>query len=208
MLLQTYDSDGKVCSDHFSLQDYELLYDNNIENTESLRKLRTNAIPTHNLQVQEPPCSSMRPHLNEIKLVVDENESLREKLGSLLKEKDELSAKLLMYDKKYWKRKNAILKAKKQFDKLKKKKTNSCQEQKNLLAKVFSDSQIGVLLGKPKVIWSNNDLAMAFTLRQMGSKNCYLYLKETLNIPLPALSCVQKWVASKPTKGCVSPEKI
>lgn len=198
-MLQNYDDDVKVCSDHFLCKDYEFVYNSKVKNNERMGKLRLNAVPTRNLQLREPS-SSLGPHLLEIRKVVDENESLSEKLENLLKEKHELTAKLLIYDKILHKRKSAIIKAKKQYDKLKKK-INGCKEQKNLLAKVFSDSQIGVLLGRSKVIWSNNDLAMAFTLRQMGSKDCYLYLKETLNIPLPALSCVQKWVASKPTKN-------
>lgn len=71
------------------------------------------------------------------------------------------------------------------------------QKDKSLLSKVFSDAQIKILTGKEKVVWTNDDLAMAFSLRQMSSRECYLYLKRFLNYPLPALSCVQRWAASK-----------
>lgn len=198
-IVQNNDNDIKVCSDHFFVRDYEISYNSEVENSKHMRRLKSNAVPTRNIQLQEPN-TNLVSRLNDIRKVVDENELLNKKLEILLKEKDELTAELLIYDKKFQRRKSAIVKAKKQYDKLKKK-VNGCKEQKNLLAKVFSDSQVGVLLGRSKVIWSNDDLAMAFTLRQMGSKDCYLYLKETLNLPLPALSCVQKWVASKPTKN-------
>lgn len=66
----------------------------------------------------------------------------------------------------------------------------------NILLKVFSPAQISLLIGNKKVYWSEDDLAKAFVLRHMGTKESYLYLKQTLNYPLPSLSSVQKWAAS------------
>lgn len=66
-----------------------------------------------------------------------------------------------------------------------------------VLRSLFSEAQISLLKGnKEKVYWSDDDLAQAFTLRHMGGKELYLYLKNTLNYPLPALSCVQAWAAN------------
>lgn len=188
----------KVCSDHFFSHDYDCVYDSGIKKNKSVRKLRSSAIPSRNLKVNTKLDSKniLLPQLNEIKEAVDENQQLKNLLETLHKEKDDLSAKLHICNKKLKKTRNAVLRVRKQYLR---KKASNYQKHRNLLAKVFSDSQIGVLLGRSKVIWSNNDLAMAFTLRQMGSRECYLYLKETLNFPLPALSCVQKWAASKPT---------
>lgn len=66
----------------------------------------------------------------------------------------------------------------------------------DILRNTFSNAQINLLLGK-KAIWTNDDLATAFTIRHMGSKKCYLYMKNVLKFPLPSLSCVQKWAATQ-----------
>ncbi|KAJ8985743.1 hypothetical protein NQ317_014396 [Molorchus minor] len=63
----------------------------------------------------------------------------------------------------------------------------------NCLEKVFTPAQIQLLMGK-KVFWSDDDLARAFTLRHMGGKELYLYLRNTVNLPLPSLSCIQNAV--------------
>lgn len=71
------------------------------------------------------------------------------------------------------------------------------QQQKNVLAKVFSESQIKILSGKKKIYWSNDDMAMGYTLRHMSNKRCYTYLSKNLNIPLPALSSIKRWATIK-----------
>lgn len=73
----------------------------------------------------------------------------------------------------------------------------SLQEQKNLLAKVFSESQIKILSGKKKIYWSNDDMAMGYTIRHMSNKRLYMYLTKNLNIPLPALSSIKRWATLK-----------
>lgn len=73
----------------------------------------------------------------------------------------------------------------------------SVAEQKTILSKVFSESQIKILSGKKKIYWSHDDMAVAYTLRHISSKRCYMYLSKNLNIPLPGLSSIKRWQALK-----------
>lgn len=80
------------------------------------------------------------------------------------------------------------------------------QKQKNLLAKVFSESQIKILSGKKKIYWSNDDMAMAYTIRHLSNRRCYTYLSKNLNFPLPALSSMKRWASIK-KRECKTEEK-
>ncbi|KAB0802448.1 hypothetical protein PPYR_04634 [Photinus pyralis] len=73
----------------------------------------------------------------------------------------------------------------------------SVAEQRNILSKVFSESQIKILSGKKKIYWSNDDMAMGYTIRQISNKRCYFYLSKKLNFPLPALSSIKRWSTLK-----------
>lgn len=73
----------------------------------------------------------------------------------------------------------------------------SLADQKNILSKVFSESQIKILSGKKKIYWSNDDMAMGYTIRHLSNKRCYMYLSKNLNIPLPALSSIKRWSTLK-----------
>ncbi|KAF2901081.1 hypothetical protein ILUMI_05137 [Ignelater luminosus] len=75
--------------------------------------------------------------------------------------------------------------------------TMSLIEQRNILSKVFSESQIKILTGKKKIYWSNDDMAMGYTIRHLSNKRCYMYLSKNLNIPLPALSSIKRWSTLK-----------
>ncbi|XP_074029219.1 uncharacterized protein isoform X2 [Leptinotarsa decemlineata] len=119
--------------------------------------------------------------LEEVKMAVDHNEILNKNMSELLLIEKEIKQKLKKCERKI---------------KFVNKKLRSGKIDKDIIHKVFSDAQINVLQGKKKVYWSNDDLAEAFILRQIGTKQCYLYLKNTLNIPLPSLSCIQRWAAS------------
>lgn len=123
---------------------------------------------------------------------VMENVELKTKIINLKITMRDLYGKLSKQEKKNKLKRNGIKRVKEKFSKV-----EITGSGKNLLSKVFSDAQINVLMGQSKVVWGDDDLAMAFSLRHLCSKECYLYLKEVLNIPLPALSCVQKWAASK-----------
>lgn len=64
-----------------------------------------------------------------------------------------------------------------------------------ILRKILSENQIKLLLGKrKKVIWNEEEMAVAFTLRYY-SKKSYIYLREKLNYPLPGLSSLRRWAS-------------
>ncbi|KAK9718221.1 Transposase protein [Popillia japonica] len=154
------------------------------------RILKSDAVPSENLPIiRVPPFESVTEH-------VDAKEFLESTLNKLKQQQLQLTKELNVYNKnlKAKKKKYSALKVK-----VERLKNGSfiLQKDKSLLSKVFSDAQIKILTGKEKVVWTNDDLAMAFSLRQMSSRECYLYLKRFLNYPLPALSCVQRWAASK-----------
>lgn len=69
--------------------------------------------------------------------------------------------------------------------------------QKYILSKVFSESQIKILSGKKKIYWSDDDMAISYTIRHISNKRCYLYLSKKLNFPLPALSSIKRWSTVK-----------
>lgn len=83
----------------------------------------------------------------------------------------------------------------------------SLQEQKSILTKVFSESQIKILSGKKKIYWSNDDMAIGYTIRHMSNKRCYTYLTKNLHIPLPALSSIKRWATLKKTECKAEEEK-
>lgn len=85
-------------------------------------------------------------------------------------------------------------------------KSLSIGEQKSLLSKVFSESQIKILSGKKKIYWSHDDMAIGYTIRHMSNKRCYIYLSKKLNIPLPGLSSIKRWQALKKNES-VTEEK-
>lgn len=59
----------------------------------------------------------------------------------------------------------------------------------------LTPKQISLILGKSKrTVWDAEDLSRAFTLRYNSFK-AYMYMKNTLHFPLPAISTLQKWAA-------------
>lgn len=191
----------KVCSDHFSLDDYIRNYKEEFVNPDFKRKLKAEAVPQKYLHVNVSSTHSETSNngllsFNEIKEVVDENEMLRNKYEALLKTKCDIMKKIALYEKKNAFKVKDLVRLHNVLGQEWMKSNSNVKNKKNIVRKVFSDAQINLLLGKKKVVWSDDDLAMAFTLRHIGSKECYLYLKNKLNMPLPALACVQKWAAS------------
>lgn len=193
---------SKVCSDHFLPNDYDKNYKEELRNPQYRRTLNKAAIPTQLLEGMEVTIVDLcnienkeMPPYDEIKYVVDENLVLKERLENLQRERHALIMKKVDCDKRLSSKRARLKSIQNQYSHLKLK-SNFIKSHKNLLSRVFSEAQVNVLLEKKKVVWSNDDLAMAFSLRHMGGRECYLYLKHTLNVPLPPLSCVQKWTAS------------
>lgn len=89
-----------------------------------------------------------------------------------------------------------------------KNKSKSYDDQLKILLKVFSESQIKILTGKKKIYWSNDDMAMGYTIRHMSNKRCYIYLSKTLNFPLPALSSIKRWVTLKKSEFAKMRKKV
>lgn len=180
---------SKICSVHFREDDF-------IDAKKTT--LKEDAIPRENLgwMIGMPEVKlAAVPKFEFIKEAVDTNERLMERFQKLMKELKPLTEKVTLYKKKIDNVDKEIMRLKRLIAKYPVKR-KSGKIEKNLISEVFSQAQINMLLGKKKVVWSYDDMAMAFTLRHIGNKECYLYLKNTLNLPLPALSAVQRWVAS------------
>lgn len=211
-------SNVKVCSDHFSLDDYVRNYKEEFLNPKFRRTLKKDAIPSKNcvtnsvfeIVTEISENTDIEPKItenitNNISSDNVKRSRVVQKVSNDLEIPKKTRSTLIMKRNKLFKQE---YKLKKEIDELerliniyKKEKTSieeyNCTEPQNLLTKLFSPSQIELLAGKEKkVYWTNDDLARAFTIRQMGGRKCYLYLKNVLNVPLPALSCVQKWAAS------------
>lgn len=178
----------KVCQEHFLATDFE-----------ADRSLKSIAVPCQKLDNPDLLLVDIPQLAPIIRKDVLEKGQLKRRVAELRRDVKDMSTRLAAVNKKVASRRSSTSELMKKISKLTFQNggKNDYQGGKNLLSQVFSDAQIDVLTGKDKVRWSDDDLAMAFSLRQMSSKECYLYLKETLNIPLPALSCVQKWAASK-----------
>ncbi|CAH0552768.1 unnamed protein product [Brassicogethes aeneus] len=68
-------------------------------------------------------------------------------------------------------------------------------EEKQLLQKVFTKSQIKVLeTGIAKTRWTDQDMAIGYMIKQLGNKNSYQYLNKNLKIPLPGVSSIHHWM--------------
>lgn len=138
-------------------------------------------------------------HINNFKQL----EQLKRENASLKKEIQTLQPVVEKLREELYKKQEACNKSNTQLNKLIAKSNwlqtsaMSIQEQKNILSKVFSESQIKILSGKKKIYWSNDDMAMGYTIRHMSSKRCYFYLTKNLNIPLPAISSIKRWATTK-----------
>ncbi|RZC14263.1 THAP and/or Tnp P element domain containing protein [Asbolus verrucosus] len=172
---------SKVCSEHFKLCDFS-------DGTRTA--LKEDAVPKENLgwMFGMPEVKLFEtPKFESVKEAVDTNDRLVQRLEKLTAQQKPLREKIDLYEKKIGNVKNEIGRLKNLIAKIPVRRKNGKVEA-NLISKVFSQAQINMLVGKRKVVWSYDDMAMAFTLRHIGNKECYLYLKDTLNMPLPSLS--------------------
>jgi hypothetical protein len=64
-----------------------------------------------------------------------------------------------------------------------------------MMSPILTKTQIEkVVYKKKKVLWKNEDICRAFTLRYLG-KRPYVYLRNKLKFPLPAISTPQRWAS-------------
>lgn len=70
------------------------------------------------------------------------------------------------------------------------------EEVRSILKRVFSETQIDIILKKKKrvKVWSSEEITTAFTIRYL-SKRCYIFLRNKMNIPLPCLTTLKEWAA-------------
>lgn len=133
----------------------------------------------------------------DLYLLQAHNKSLKRKVEVLEQELEALRKNLGEKESEYAKYENEYKNLESQITN---KNMFSQQEQKILLSKVFSEAQIKILFGKKKVYWSNDDMAVGYIIRHLSNKRCYSYLTKTLNIPLPGVSSIKRWVTAKKTK--------
>lgn len=134
--------------------------------------------------------------VNDLERLKEENENLRKYIQQLQPAVEKQRVKAAEKESALQKSKQELNKLLSQCHTLQKS-SLSIQEQKNILSKVFSESQIKILNGKKKIYWSNDDMAIGYTIRHMSNKRCYMYLTKNLNIPLPALSSIKRWATLK-----------
>lgn len=136
---------------------------------------------------------------HELDQIKQENLQLQTKINKLKSDKDSLKSTLTKIESKY-------RDIQREYDSIRSKhcflqvSMMTVQQQKNLLAKVFSESQTKILSGKKKIYWSSDDMAIGYTIRNLSNKRCYAYLTKNLNIPLPALSSIKRWATIKKNK--------
>lgn len=83
---------------------------------------------------------------------------------------------------------------------------NKCFEEKQIshlnnlkmqemLEQCFTKNQVNLILNKKKLVtWTTEEISQAITIRHF-SKRCYIYLRQRLNFPLPAISTLQRWAS-------------
>lgn len=165
------------------VDDFVVNETNNVTSEDQLKpgeELRLNSIKTQeNYEMLLAENAKYRKELEELQTKANNLETI------LKGRMDALNAADTDY-RRYYKRFHSL-----------KNQRRSHEDQMKLLTKVFSESQIKILSGKKKIYWSNDDMAMGYTIRHMSNKRCYVYLTKTLNIPLPALSSIKRWATLK-----------
>lgn len=206
----------KICSDHFTLNDYVRNLKEEFLKPSVKRQLKATAVPSIKVPIvlsviKDIPldCIEVGTDNNTSQDIVDlklTNQDADVEFPELKAEIDKLCSEVVALEaaikqkQKYLEQKRKRSFRRKADINLYKKQLNSAnrtlENRKTLPEKIFSEAQINLLKGKPKVFWSDDDLARAFTLRHRGGKKFYLFMKNELNYPLPSLSCVQAWAGN------------
>lgn len=165
-----------------------------------LRNLTENAVPTLNLpvgladlsesiEIKEGNSQFNGNKRNKcLKKIAEENE----KLSALIKRKEDIIGKLKVERDM---QKNKLCEIKKSLRNSTPRNYLPVMKQKQLLLKVLTENQIKLLYGKSKAHWTNHEMAIAYTIRNLSSRKFYDYLTQKLNFPLPGLSSVRRWFA-------------
>ncbi|KAJ8918032.1 hypothetical protein NQ315_011488 [Exocentrus adspersus] len=175
-------SNLKVCSDHFSLDDYIRNYKEEFQNPDFKRRLKPEAIPQRNLEGEPVEWKDIGASVDDscvlaeveeldfdqIKKAVDENRQLKNKYNALLTQKSTITTKIKFYEKANADQVKKLAELRTTLPNVDADAKYTMPDKTNVLRKVFSDAQIRLLLGKDRVFWSEDDLAKAFVLRHMG----------------------------------------
>lgn len=132
----------------------------------------------------------------ELEKLKDQNVILRQSVKQLEAHLKKLKSDVVYESAVLSSKDKALAEATEQYESLRRA-SMSMADEKNILSKVFSESQIKILSGKKKIYWSNDDMAIGYTIRHLSNKRCYMYLSKKLNIPLPALSSIKRWSTLK-----------
>lgn len=127
-------------------------------------------------------------------------ESLAEKICKLEKDNDLLKETINLLREENKNLSRNVEKQAKEIALLSKEKEKFILEKKIFearLSKVFSKTQMDLVTKKKsKVIWSSDDISKAFDLRRISNRS-YLFVRNTMKIPLPHVHTLQKWSAEK-----------
>jgi len=109
------------------------------------------------------------------------------------KQTEDLKKKLNDMTTNYKKSKNENKILVKSLNNYKKQKTE--EEVRSLVSNVLTKNQLDLILKKKKkVIWSTDEISKSFALRCL-SQRAYLYVRNSLNYPLPGLSSLRRWAS-------------
>lgn len=174
---------------------------NPAENFINVQEQQNKGIEENNTQETDLPEEYKHiKDVNDLERLKEENENLRKHIEQLQPAVEKQRIKAAEKESMLQKSKQELNKLLSQCHAFQKA-SLSIQEQKNILSKVFSESQIKILNGKKKIYWSNDDMAIGYTIRHMSNKRCYTYLTKNLNIPLPALSSIKRWATLKKSES-------
>lgn len=121
--------------------------------------------------------------LNRIKQLHKLKETLTEERETLIAQQTDVEAEL-KDARDEWQRKMALRKT-------------PPKEEEEILKKCFSTCQMRLLYGQLKSRWSLDDLAMAYTITSLCSKDVYVHLRKNLKYPLPGVSNISRCYKSK-----------
>lgn len=179
-ILNAEGSEQEVEKSVESEQNVETNFTNDFSNNNSTLPVNQGISYCHHLHDFEGQKDLME---NRIKFLEQENSTLKRKCEEITLSRNQLMKKI--------KTLHSDLESSKILDKNELTVTKIME----LMSPAFTRTQIEKLIfNKKKVLWKNEDICRAFTLRYLG-KRSYLYLRNELKVPLPAISTLQRWAS-------------
>lgn len=175
------------------------------------RKIKKGIVPTENLPENEgeniweiPAASTVKKRADEVYKFNRANyiktraqlDEIKNSNFKLLKSIEDVTGELESWKEIYQDRIKENISIKKQLKQYTKH-IYTKERTKQILSKVFSDMQIKVLMGQKKGFWSDDDMAVGYTIKHLSNITCYNYIIKNMNIPLPGLSSIKRWINVK-----------